>query len=165
MSNPLLRPNDPRFQKPDVRDAEGKNPFGEAAAEPESPDTGNDVYAAATTDEVRPFVPQYEVQQRSRPALLLFLGGLGWAAAAVGAMSLVGPFDLGWISPLLGVVPAGAAWLLAHEELRAIGLGAIVAEARSQVRHAFWLGLTALIACMGIIAAMIYRGLHFLPDV
>ncbi|HMC09933.1 MAG TPA: hypothetical protein VKH44_01530 [Pirellulaceae bacterium] len=165
MSNPLLRPNDPRFQKPDVRDAEGKNRFGESGEKVDSPDAGNEVYAAATTDEVRPFVPRYDVQQRSRAGLLLFLGGLGWAAAVIGGISLAGLFNLGWISPLLGVIPAGAAWFLAHEELKAIELGAIAAEARSPARHAYWLGLTALIACLGIVAAMIYRQMHFLPDV
>src|SRR5262245_35755601 len=103
MSNPLLRPNDPRFQKRDIRDAEGKNKFAEAGDEANSPETGRDVYAAVAGDDVRPFVPKYEVQQRSRARLLLFLGGLGWAAALVGATSLAGLFDIGWLSPLLGI--------------------------------------------------------------
>jgi hypothetical protein len=97
--------------------------------------------------------------------LLLFLGGLGWVAALIGGISLAGLFNLGWISPLLGVIPAGATWFLAHEELKAIELGAIAAEARSPARHAYWLGLTALTVCVGIVAAMIYRQMHFLPDV
>ena len=91
--------------------------------------------------------------------------GVGWAAACVGAVSLTGLFDFGWISPLLGVVPSGAAWLLAHEELKAVSAGVIATEAREKSRHAYWLGLMALIMCVTVIAAMIYRGLHFLPDV
>lgn len=165
MSNPLLRPNDPRFQKPAVRDSEGKNRFGETAKDAAAPPVREDIYSAAATDEVRPFVPQYDVQQHSRPGLLFILAALGWTAALIGAISLTGVFDAGWISPLLGVVPAGAAWLLAHEELKAIAAGAIAAEAREKSRHAYWLGLMALIMCVTTIAAMIYCQMHFLPEV
>jgi hypothetical protein len=165
MSNPLLRPNDPRFHKPDIRDQQGKNLFGDGQAEQKPPSGGEDIYSAATTDEARPFVPQYQVQQHSRPTLLFILAGVGWAAAVVGAISLAGFFDFGWISPLLGVVPAGAAWLLAYEELKAIAAGVIASEAREKSRHAYWLGLMGLILCLAMIAAMIYRGLNFLPQV
>src|SRR5438046_4598605 len=73
MSNPLLRPNDPRFQKPEVRDIAGKNRFGESTTE-SPPPASDSVYSAATTsDEARPFVPRYEVQQHSRPTILFIL--------------------------------------------------------------------------------------------
>src|SRR5437870_2413635 len=165
MSNPLLKPNDPRFQKPDIRGTEGKNRFSEGSQAPSSAPGGGQIYSAAATDEERPFVPKYDVQQRSRPTILFVMAGVGWGAAMVGAVSLTGIFDVGWISPLLGVVPAGAAWLLAHEELKAIAAGVIAAEAREKSRHAYWLGLMALIMCLTMVAAMIYRRMHFLPDV
>ncbi len=164
MSNPLLKPNDPRFQKSDVRDLHGTNRFSDGSP-PQTPHAASEgVFSAAATDEARPFVPKYEVQQHSRPTLLFVLGGVGWGAAGVGAFSLTGWFDFGWISPLLGVVPAGAAWLLAHEELKAISAGVIAEQARPKARHAYWLGLMGLIMCLATIAAMIYRGLHFLPN-
>src|SRR5438552_9392487 len=103
MSNPLLRPNDPRFQKPEIRDPEGKNRFSEGSNEQISLAGGDEVYSSAATEEARPFLPQYEVQQHSRPTLLFVLAGVGWGAAFVGAFSLTGVFDVGWISPLLGV--------------------------------------------------------------
>src|SRR5205814_10361373 len=115
-------------------------------------------------DEERPFVPRYEVQQQPRTGLLLLLGGLAWAAAVVGVASLAGLLSLGWISPLLGAGPGAIAWLLAHAELKAIRVGAIAAEARSQTRHAFWLGLSGLLICLAIVAAMIYRRMNFFPD-
>jgi len=93
------------------------------------------------------------------------LAGVGWAAAGIGGISLAGWFDFGWISPMLGVIPAGAAWLLAHEELKAISAGVIASQARDKSRHAYWLGLLGLMMCLAVIAAMIYRGLNFLPDV
>jgi hypothetical protein len=164
MSNPLLRPNDPRFQKPEVRDAAGQNRFAEGKQATNQP-AGNDVFAAAAVDDPRPFVPRYEAQQQPRTALLFLLGGLGWAAAAVGAISLTGVFDLGWISPLIGIGPSAAAWFLGYAELSAIRVGAIAQEALPQTRHAFWLGVTGLLACLAVVAAMIYRQMHFLPDV
>jgi hypothetical protein len=165
MSNPLLKPNDPRFQKPEIRDPAGKNPFTDGSQAQNSPKASGDAFAPAATDEVRPFVPKYQAQEHSRPTLLFVLAGVGWGAAVIGAISLSGWFDFGWISPLLGVVPAGAAWLLAHEELKAIAAGVIAQQAREKSRHAYWLGLMGLIMCLAVIAAMIYRGLHFLPDI
>ncbi|HEY2414426.1 MAG TPA: hypothetical protein VGI40_19430 [Pirellulaceae bacterium] len=168
MSNPLLNPNDPRFQRPEILDAAGKNPFADQNSPPDQapPDqtkqTG-DVYAAAAADDAKPFAAQFPIQQTSRAGLLLFLGGIGWGAAAVGALAFTGWFDAGWLSPLLGLGPAGAAWLLAHEELKAIQAGAISAAAQPQARHAFWLGLTGLIACIGIFVAMICWEMRLLP--
>jgi hypothetical protein len=170
MSNPLLKPNDPRFQKPQV-EAEA-NPFAESPAErasaggPGSAVEEQNVFApAAGAGDDRPFVPAYTAQQQPRFPILLVLGAVGWFAAVLGAIALAGLFDIGWLAPLLGLGPAGAAWLLAHEDLKAIRAGAIAAEAHQATRHAFWLGLTGLLACAGIVAAMIFREMHFLPDV
>ena len=157
MSNPLLRPNDPRFQKPDVRDAEGKNRFGETGEKDNVAATHGDVFAATSADKARPFEPRYEAQQRSRAVLWLFLGGIGWGAALVGMVSLLGLYDTSWVSPLLGLIPAGAGWLLAYEELKAIRTGAIASEAAPRARHALWLGFTAVLACGSLLVAMIYR--------
>jgi hypothetical protein len=163
MSNPLLKPNDPRFQKADIRDPEGKNRFADGSQQ--QPSVGSeDLFAAAVTDEARPFVPKYEAQLHSRPVLLFVLAGFGWGTAVVGAVSLTGWFNFGWISPLLGVIPAGAAWFLAHEELKAVSAGVIAPQAREKSLHAYWLGLMGLIMCVAVISTMIYRGFHFLPD-
>jgi hypothetical protein len=168
MSNPLLHSEDPRFQRPEIRDAAGKNLFADQNAPQESgpqrPETqSSDVYAATTAGEAKPYTPQYSVQQTSRAGLLLILGGIGWGAAALGAFSFTGWFDAGWLGPLLGLGPAGASWFLAHEELKAIHSGAISPNHEPQARNAFWLGLTGLIACIGIIAAMICHELRLLP--
>jgi hypothetical protein len=164
MSNPLLRPHDPRFQKPDIRDSEGKNRFGEAANDQDAANAVDEVFAASVDPDPRPYEPRYEAQQPSRARLLLVLGGFGWAAAVAGAFSLVSGFDIGWLSPLLGVFPAGAAWFMSHAEMRAIQIGAMDPTAQSPVRHAFWLGLTSLLACLAIVVAMVYRQMHLLPD-
>jgi hypothetical protein len=164
MSNPLLRPNDPRFRKPELRDESGTNPFAEPGAKPAEagPQPAGDVFAA-TADE-RPYQPKYEAQQQSRGGLLLLLGATGWLAAFFGVLSMADVVAMGWIGPLIGVAPAGAAWFLAYEELKAVRHGAIDIEARSRLRSAFWLGLLGLLACLAIIAAMIYQQMNFLPD-
>lgn len=163
MSNPLLHPDDPRFQRPKVRDAAGKNPFADEAAPVKDEVASRGVYDASADGDPQPFAAQYPVQQASRARLLMFLGGIGWGAATAGALSFTGWFDVGWLSPLLGLGPAGAAWLLAHEELKAIRLGAISSDAQAQARQAFWLGLTGLIACVGVVAAMIAWEMRLLP--
>ena len=83
----------------------------------------------------------------------------------MGSLSIAGLFDLGWVSPLLGIGPALAAWLMAHGELRAIDIGATDSSNRPQARHAFWLGLTAFIACLAVVTTMVYRQMNFLPAV
>jgi hypothetical protein len=165
VSNPLLRPGDPRFQQREMRDADGKNRFAESdpklASGPAAP---GDIYATPSEDP-RPFNPQFEVQQHARPELLFVLAAVGWGAAIIGAVSLVTTYQVGWISPLIGVIPAGAAWFLAHEELKAIASGAIAASARDKSRYAYWLGITGLVACAAVVAVMIYREMHFLPEI
>src|SRR5262245_59905840 len=150
MSNPLLRPNDPRFARPEVRDGAGQNRFAEGDQAADQPDN-YEVYKAAALDDARPYEPRYEAQQQPRTGLLFLNGGLGWAAAAIGVVSLLGVFDLGWLAPLIGIGPAAAAWLLAYGELRAIRVGAITQAALAQTRHAFWLGFTGFIACLSVV--------------
>jgi hypothetical protein len=163
MSNPLLKPNDPRFQKPDLRGAAGENRFGDA--EPASDKAaGESIFAAAAVEDARPYDPKYEAHQKSRGGLLLTLAGVGWVCGVLGSFSFTGFFSLGWLLPLLGIVPSAAAWLLAHEELKTIQTGAISDDARPDTRRAYWLGLVGLAICLAVTAAMIWQGLTFLPD-
>ena len=89
----------------------------------------------------------------------------GVVALAVGALSLTGLVQVGWICPLLGLAPAATAWLLAFEDLKAIADGAIEPEARPRTHLAMWLGIAGVIACGAVVASMIYRTMNFLPDV
>lgn len=166
MPNPLLKPNDPRFQKPLLSEGVKNNPFAEVVAESSDKEKIASVYVPASLNgDPQPYTPAYAAQQTPRFQQLFLLGSLGWCAAVIGAVSFTGIFDIGWLAPLLGLGPAAAAWLLAHEDIKAIRVGAIRAEAYPPTRYAFWLGLTALLACAGIVGAMIYREMNFLPDV
>src|SRR5688500_8664478 len=102
MSNPLLRPNDPRFTKPNPLDAEGKNLFSE----------GNEVVTAAAVNadgstaaseniysgsaESNPDQPRYEVSQTHRGTLLMVLACTGLVCSPCGVSSLAGWSVLGW---------------------------------------------------------------------
>jgi hypothetical protein len=170
MSNPLLRPNDPRFQKPSITDAQGQNRFAESA---EGTQPSSDAANAATgagsqyvspASEQQPYQPRYEATQPGRAGMLISLASFGLAGLFIGGLHLIGVFPFGWIIPLIATVPSAAAWLLAHEDLKAIRLGAIDEARSQQTRFAYWLGVLALLGCLGVLATMIYRGLSFLPD-
>ena len=164
MSNPLLNPNDGRFRKPQIAGSGEQNPFTDPeAATGRAPSHGESLYGSSA-DDPQPYLPHYVAQQRPRYPLLLVLGGLGWGAAVVGAVSMTGIFEVGWMAPLLGAGPTAAGWLLANEDLKAIRGGAISAVAGGPTRHAFWLGLTGFLACLAVVGGMIAQQMHALPD-
>jgi len=165
MSNPLLKPNDPRFQKPEIRDAAGQNQFGEAQPADSKSAAKEGVFAAAATDDARPYEPRFEAHQASRVVLLTTLASIAWLCGVFGSISLTGFLSLGWILPLLGIVPAATAWLLGHEELKTIQTGAIDESARPGTRRAYWMGFIGLLICLAVMAAMIWQKMTFLPDV
>lgn len=171
MSNPLLRPNDPRFQKPSITDAQGQNRFAEPAEGNRPSDAGAGVPGesgnqfAAPAREQQPYQPKYETTQPGRTGMLFILASCGIAGIFFGGLHLVGIFEIGWIVPLIATVPAAAAWLLAHEDLKAIRLGAIDESERQNTRFAYWLGLFALLGCLGVLGTLMYRDFSgFLPN-
>lgn len=164
MSNPLLNPKDGRFRKPQIGGGGAQNPFSDPDAATKPPTSQESSLYGGSTSDPQPYTPHYVAQQRARYPLLLVLGGLGWGAAVVGAVSMTGIFAVGWMAPLLGVGPTAAGWLLANEDLKAIRVGAIPSAARGPTRHAWWLGLTGLLACIGVVGGMIAQQMHALPD-
>jgi hypothetical protein len=165
MSNPLIKPNDPRFQKPSIADAAGQNRFaeGQQASGSAAGDTG-DAFAAGAAADARPYQVQYEVTQRSRSGMLLTIAGLGLGGAVIGVIALLGIFPTGYFATLISVVPAATAWLLAYQDLKTMRLGAMDDSGRSRTRLAYWLGLFGLVACLGIVATAIWREMNLLPD-
>ena len=160
MSNPLLRPNDPRFQKPSITDAQGQNRFAEPAEGSQPSDAGageSGNQFAAPAREQQPYQPKYEATQPGRTGMLFGLAACGLAGIFFGGLQLVGIFQIGWIVPLIANVPAAAAWLLAHEDLKAIRLGAMDEVQRQNTLFAYWLGIPALVGCLAVTATLIYR--------
>ena len=171
MSNPLLKPNDPRFQRPVLQDGEGKSRFSEPADDrtqdaAAAPAADGNIFAARTqAGGEKPYQPQYETTLRHRGTLLLTLALIGLSGAAGGATALAGLQLMGWVFPLLALCPAAMAWLLACSDLNAMATGAMDPAGRSVTRLALWLGVAGIFACLGVVAAMIWLGLSLLPNV
>ncbi|HEX5106681.1 MAG TPA: hypothetical protein VFV87_22830 [Pirellulaceae bacterium] len=165
MSNPLLKPNDPRFQKPSITDAEGQNRFAEGEKSPEGGEVpAGDAFTAGAAADARPYQPTFEATQRPRSRMLLTIAALGFAGVIVGLIALVGIFPAGYAFTLICVVPAATAWLLAYQDLKTMQLGAMDDSGREQTRLAYWLGLFGLVFCTGIVATAIWRQMNLLPD-
>jgi len=168
MSNPLLKPGDPRFQQPSIVDAAGQNRFSDTEqgdAEQASDQAGGaDSYAATPATSERPFEPHYETTAQSRELVLLVLAGIGLAGAACGASSLSGILITGWLLPLCAVFAAGPAWILAYNDLREMRTGGRDAAGRPPTLLAMWLGVGALLACIASVATMMWLGMGPLPD-
>ena len=174
MSNPLLKPGDPRFSKPSLIDAAGQNRFAEqdpdeqvspdAAAASDASQTAQPYTASSATSE-RPFQPHYETTAPSRETLHLILVSIGLAGALSGAASLLGIFHLGWFVPLCAVVAAVSAWVLAYKDLGEMHLGGRDERGRALTQLAMWLGVGGMLACVSMVAWMIMLGLSLFPDI
>jgi hypothetical protein len=163
MSNPLLRPNDPRFSRPNITDDAGKNRFAEpdeAKAVEGSQQTAS-VFAAGSAAD-KPYQPRYETTANSRGVYLLALAILGLAGVGTGFSSLVG-WSLGWVFPLVSLVASATAWLLAYQDLAAMKSGAMDDEGRTMTRVAMWMGFGGLLAGIASVGTMIWAGLSLLP--
>jgi hypothetical protein len=172
MSNPLLRPDDPRFRRKDLQQPDGTNPFseGDGVLEAESDraqqaqaDRQQNVFAAPSNHGGRPFVPQYELTADHRGGLLLGLSSIG-SVAAILSWLVVGDYvGLGWLFPLLGIVPAVTAIFLAADDLRMMRLGARDPAGRGLTLTALVIStVSVLILVVGVIA-LIYWGYSGLP--
>jgi hypothetical protein len=169
MSNPLLKPGDPRFAQPSIVDAAGQNRFaetenGSASDAPPAPSSQPDIYSASPASSEAPYQPRYETTAQSRGIILLVLALVGLGGAAAGMTSLTGIMLTGWIFPLCAFFAAGSAWLLAFGDLREMQTGARDDEGRPLTQIAMWLGVVGLIACVGSVASMVWLGLSLLPS-
>ena len=160
MSNPLIKPNDPRFQNRDPRDALGKNLFAEPAEVLEQSSAGSSegppnlyaTQAAASTE--KPYQPEYLTTQPHRGMLLLVLAIVGLSGNAGATLALSGIW-LAVVLPVLAIFPAAAALLLGQQDLRAMGVGAMDRTGIALTRIAFWMGVAgvvcSLLSCFGLL--------------
>jgi hypothetical protein len=166
MSNPLLRPNDPRFQRLPIDDDAGKNRFGDDGQA--QANAGNDPAAgsfASSTSGEQPYQPRYETTAKSRAKLLTTFAMIGLGGALVGVLGATGLVSTGWVFPLCGSVASGTAMFLGYGDLREMTLGARDGTGRGATSTAMWLGLAGLAGCLGLVATMIWLGLSVFPDI
>jgi hypothetical protein len=168
MSNPLLKPDDPRFQPRPLTKADGSNPFaeGEAVLEAEAagskagPDrVGSAFTAPAATDE-RPFRVQYELTAPHRGGLLLVMSVISMLGAILGAFVMY----LGWVLPLLALVPALTVIFLAVEDLKMMKLGGRDPAGRAATIAALVISSLLALGLCTMIGIYIYLGFNLLPE-
>jgi hypothetical protein len=170
MSNPLLRPNDPRFAKPSPFDPDGTNKFSEgkevvtAKAVNEDGSTAPDDNIYSGSAESNPYQPRFEVSQNHRGVLLLVLAITGVVFSLFAVSSLAGWWVLGWIPSFLAIVPAGCALGLGWQDLRAIRLGAMDPKGQNLTEIAFWLGSLGVFTSLAMDATVLYFVIYFLME-
>lgn len=168
MSNPLLKPNDPRFSKPSPFDIDGKNRFSEekevvpAAAVNADGTTAADDNLYSGSAESTPYQPRFEVSQGHRGTLLMVLAVTGLVGSLFGIASLAEIWVLGWVFSFLAIIPAGCALGLGWQDLRAIRMGAMDPSGRNQTQIAFWLGALGVFSSVAMDAVVLYFVINFM---
>ena len=163
--NPLLRPGDPRFQRPPLRDAAGNNAFADPEAPvPAEPADGQPISVpppsanaenlfsppSAVAGEEHAYQPHYETTHPHRGVLLLVLSVLGLVGDA--ALLLVFTGGLFGLVGLAAIIPAAAALLLGRADLAGMRQGAVDSTGRQQTLVATWLALAGCALYLAVLA-------------
>ncbi len=185
MSNPLIRPGDPRFQRPPLFDAAGNNVFADPDAPiPAEPADGlplpatppaatpashpDNIFAAPATivDDAPVYEPQYVATHPHRGLLLLVLAIVGLAGDLALPLLFLGSM-LG-LAGLAAIGPAAIAFLLGRADLTAMRQGAVDPAGVNPTRIAMWLGLAGVllyVAVLAVIAAFLsFIVRHFVQE-
>lgn len=169
MSNPLIKPSDPRFQPPPLRDAAGNNLFvdpdapvaaqpadGQAITPPAPAATkavNDNLFATpAATGGEPAYEPRYETTRKHRGILLLVLAIAGLAGDVALLLTLLAPFGLIGLGAIL---PAAAAWIIGQGDLKAMRQGAMDDSGRKMTRVAMWLGLAGALLYFVVLLALV----------
>jgi hypothetical protein len=152
MSNPLIRPNDPRFQRLPVRDESGKNRFSEEQAPPaEAAAEAPDLFASPQPGggPEPAYKPEYISRQPSRQRPMLLLAAISLSSDAAGAIAIWREqWTLCAIALFAGAVLGGVSWYLATDEFAHLKAGVLDEEHRSSA----WAGV--ILASLGVLLAL-----------
>jgi hypothetical protein len=163
MSNPLLKPDD-RFQPRQIVQADGTNPFAEGdavlEAEAVAPERSGNTFAAPAASDELPFRPQYEMTADHRGGTLLILSLFTLGGACLG------PFVswIGFLLPLLAIVPAATVIFLAADDLKMMRLGGRNRDGWAMTLAALIICTVLLVGLIAMIALFIYWGWQLIPE-
>jgi hypothetical protein len=164
MSNPLLKPDDPRFRPKQLTQADGANPFAEGdavlEAEAVTPKREGNAFAAPAGGDNLPFLPHYETTAAHRGGMLLMLT----AISILGACLSIFVGYLGWLLPLLAIVPAGVVIFLAADDLKMMRLGGRDPSGRALTLTALILSSFLVVGIAVVVGLLIYWGWNLLPE-
>jgi hypothetical protein len=163
MTNPLLQPDD-RFRPRQSVRADGSNPFaeGDALLEAEAgrPERAAGTFAAPVASDQTPFQPQYEVTAEHRGGMLLIMSLICLAGACLGTLVSW----VGWLLPLLAIVPGVTVIFLAAEDLKMMRLGGRNPEGRLLTWVALILSTLMVLILGTMIGFFIYWGMNLIPE-
>jgi hypothetical protein len=162
MSNPLIRPNDPRFQRQPLTDEAGQNRFSDDAPVPampaDQPRADASVYASPQVSEEPAYRPEYVSGQPSRHRLIQLLSAASISALGVATVAL-------WLEhwsvyPLLLVAGmiSGLNWYTSADELSVIRRGGVDDTHRTVARLGVAIGIACALATAGIVYAAFSSG-------
>jgi hypothetical protein len=154
MSNPLIQPGDPRFQRPPLHDDGGKNRFSEEQASgSDAASEATNVFAAPQGDHAQgaqpEYRPEYVSRQPSRNKLMLALAAFSLSSDTAGAIAIWREqWALCAIALFAGAVMGAVSWYLATDEF--VGLRAGVVD--EEHWGAAWAGIA--LASLGVLLAV-----------
>ncbi len=163
MSNPLIRPNDPRFQRPSLTDETGANRFADDTPPPAEfadvqPGAGSP-YSTPQPSAEPAYQPEYVSGQPSRQSLIFSLTGSSVAALGGAAIAI---WMAHWVTyPLLLIAlpTAAVGWYTAADELSVIRKGGVGLQHRPAARFGLALGIVCTLLALALAYAAIESGI------
>jgi hypothetical protein len=152
MSNPLIQPNDPRFQRPSLTDAAGNNRFADDMANDES-EAAKPLFASPEVSAEPSYRPEYASGQPSRQPTFMALAGLAWAALFGAALATWVGHWMAYLMLVAAVPSAAIGWHIAADELSGIRRGGVDVKHRRAAR------LGMLLNMAGVVLGLVITGI------
>jgi len=165
MSNPLIRPNDPRFQRQPVTDEAGLNRFSDDAPIPavpaDQPNPEVSAYASPQHSEQPAYRPEYVSGQPSRHRLIQLLSASSISAFVLSAIAFW--LEYWGVYPLVLVAGmiSGLTWYTSADELSVIRRGGVDDTHRTLARLGLAIGITCTLLTVGVVYAAVAGGVAF----
>ncbi|ADB15189.1 hypothetical protein Psta_0501 [Pirellula staleyi DSM 6068] len=182
MSNPYLKPDDPRFQPKSPHDAAGNNLFadneivsaqladgsapstaGSSTSSGNSTPDNSNLFAASPAGSSLPFQPTYIAVGKPRIRMLVVLVGIGIFTGVIAPTLYFNGNNIGWGTMILGLPTTVTAIFIGYSDLRAMQLGAMHNDRIGIVRLIFYFAVAFTIIIALEIAGLIFAGMQFAP--
>jgi hypothetical protein len=160
MSNPLIRPNDPRFQRQPITDEAGNNRFADEspvapAAGDSQPDEASSVFAPPHSSG-QTYQPEYVSGQPSRHRLIQWLCASSISAIVLAfAALLLAHWSVYPLLLIAGMI-SGLTWYTSADELSVIRRGGVADTHRTIARLGVVIGMAGVLLTVGVVYAALW---------
>lgn len=146
MSNPLIRPNDPRFQRQPITDEAGNNRFADEASSVFAPP-----HSSGQT-----YQPEYVSGQPSRHRLIQWLCASSISAIVLAfAALLLAHWSVYPLLLIAGMI-SGLTWYTSADELSVIRRGGVADTHRTIARLGVVIGMAGVLLTIGVVYAALW---------